>query len=194
MSGPTDPTDLAEPLGSSVRRLYRDRPGIYQVSGHRSASGQIELRKAHCGTSHYAIYEMPASQCHPATAKPGQSKHETGEAVDLGFRTEADKQYAHANAAAYGIHFPVSGEDWHAEAIGPTTSPAPGSSSVQDPAAMALVGLAASSSSGGGGAGGLLNAAELFTNPHTWFRVWLMMAGATLATLGVVLLVTDAGK
>lgn len=52
-------------------------------SGWRDYNTQVSLRKAHCGTSDYAIYEMPSSQCHPPTAIPGRSNHERGLAVDF---------------------------------------------------------------------------------------------------------------
>jgi LAS superfamily LD-carboxypeptidase LdcB len=51
--------------------------------GYRDPQAQIELRKAHCGTSDYAIYEMPSSQCSPPTARPGSSMHEEGLAIDF---------------------------------------------------------------------------------------------------------------
>ena len=51
--------------------------------GYRSASRQIALRKAHCGTSEYAVWQMPASRCRPPTARPGRSDHETGRAIDF---------------------------------------------------------------------------------------------------------------
>lgn len=51
--------------------------------GYRSSDNQIRLRRAHCGTSDYAVWEMPASQCRPPTARPGRSAHEKGLAVDF---------------------------------------------------------------------------------------------------------------
>ena len=51
--------------------------------GYRDNSRQIELRRQHCGTSDYAVYQMPASQCRPPTARPGFSQHEVGLAVDF---------------------------------------------------------------------------------------------------------------
>ncbi len=51
--------------------------------GYRSSDGQIAARQANCGTSNYAIYEMPASSCSPPTARPGQSMHEQGLAIDF---------------------------------------------------------------------------------------------------------------
>ena len=54
--------------------------------GHRSPERQIELRRQNCGTSYYAIYEMPSSQCSPPTARPGRSMHERGLAIDFNCR------------------------------------------------------------------------------------------------------------
>ncbi len=51
--------------------------------GYRDNSRQIELRRQHCGTSEYAIYQMSASQCSPPTARPGFSQHQVGLAVDF---------------------------------------------------------------------------------------------------------------
>ena len=51
--------------------------------GYRSIESQIRLRRANCGTSDYAIWEMPASRCRPPTARPGLSQHEVGLAIDF---------------------------------------------------------------------------------------------------------------
>ena len=51
--------------------------------GYRSSDGQVAARRANCGTSDYDIYEKPASACSPPTARPGQSMHEQGLAIDF---------------------------------------------------------------------------------------------------------------
>jgi hypothetical protein len=51
-------------------------------------------------------------------ARPGHSKHEQGIAADLGYADAATKKWVHDNAASFGIHFPLSNEDWHAEVLG----------------------------------------------------------------------------
>ena len=56
---------------------------ILSGGGYRDNSRQIELRRQHCGISEYAIYQMPASQCSPPTARPGFSQHQVGLAVDF---------------------------------------------------------------------------------------------------------------
>ncbi|QXC62753.1 D-alanyl-D-alanine carboxypeptidase family protein [Aquihabitans sp. G128] len=83
--------------------------------GYRDPAAQIELRKAHCGTSYYAIYEMPASSCHPPTARPGSSQHELGLAIDFSncsSRSSACYRWLAANAAGYGF-YNLPSEPWH---------------------------------------------------------------------------------
>jgi hypothetical protein len=84
-------------------------------SGYRSHERQIELRRQHCGTSSYAIYEMPSSQCSPPTARPGSSMHEQGLAIDFvncSSRSTACYQWLSANAATFGFHN-LPSEPWH---------------------------------------------------------------------------------
>lgn len=56
---------------------------VFSGGGYRDSSAQVAARRANCGTSDYAIYEMPPSQCSPPTARPGTSMHEQGLAVDF---------------------------------------------------------------------------------------------------------------
>jgi uncharacterized protein YlxW (UPF0749 family) len=87
--------------------------------GYRSSDQQIALRKAHCGTSDYAIYEMPANQCHPPTARPGASMHERGLAIDftvngsiITSHSDPAWQWLSKNAAKYGL-YNLASEPWH---------------------------------------------------------------------------------
>ena len=88
-------------------------------SGYRSHARQIELRRAHCGPSHYAIYEMPSSQCSPPTARPGASMHEQGLAIDfscngtlIAGHDDPCYKWLDENAATYGL-FNLPSESWH---------------------------------------------------------------------------------
>jgi len=88
-------------------------------NGYRDPAEQIALRRAHCGTSHYAIYEAPSSSCSPPTARPGTSQHEQGLAVDLtcnggGALGSSSPCFAwlQANAASYGL-YNLPSEPWH---------------------------------------------------------------------------------
>jgi peptidoglycan hydrolase CwlO-like protein len=84
-------------------------------SGYRDSANQIRLRKAHCGSSHYAIYQMSASSCRPPTAKPGTSQHEIGLAIDFSncsSRSTACYRWLAANAARFGF-YNLPSEPWH---------------------------------------------------------------------------------
>ena len=87
--------------------------------GYRSPDEQIALREAHCGTSDYAIYEMPSSECDPPTAPPGSSMHEQGLAIDFtcnGGGTLSSESVCFTwlsnNAATYGL-YNLPSEPWH---------------------------------------------------------------------------------
>jgi peptidoglycan hydrolase CwlO-like protein len=84
-------------------------------SGYRDPSRQIELRRQHCGSSYYAIYQMSPSACSPPTARPGQSQHEIGLAIDFSncsTRGTSCYQWLAANAASFGF-YNLPSEAWH---------------------------------------------------------------------------------
>jgi LAS superfamily LD-carboxypeptidase LdcB len=88
-------------------------------SGYRDSQRQIELRRQNCGTSDYAIYEMPASQCSPPTARPGTSMHEQGLAIDftcnggtISSQSSPCFGWLDRHAASYGL-FNLPSEPWH---------------------------------------------------------------------------------
>jgi LAS superfamily LD-carboxypeptidase LdcB len=87
--------------------------------GYRSPEEQIQLRMENCGTSDYAIYQMPASQCDPPTARPGTSLHEQGLAIDFTCDGGSVVDYGdvcwnwlEANANSYGL-YNLPSEPWH---------------------------------------------------------------------------------
>jgi uncharacterized membrane protein len=87
--------------------------------GYRDAAQQIALRRAHCGTSYYAVYEMPAGSCSPPTARPGTSLHESGLAIDFSCngalitsRSNTCYRWLAAHAASYGL-YNLPSEAWH---------------------------------------------------------------------------------
>jgi hypothetical protein len=78
----------------------------------RDPQQQIALRMQNCGTSHYAIYQMPSGECSPPTAIPGTSNHERGLAIDFRNCSSTCFNWLSAHAADYGLHnFPP--EPWH---------------------------------------------------------------------------------
>lgn len=86
--------------------------------GYRSSTSQISLRRAHCGTSNWAIYRKPSYQCHPPTARPGASMHERGLAVDFTqngralWSNTSGYRWLRRNAAKYGFRN-LPSEPWH---------------------------------------------------------------------------------
>lgn len=87
--------------------------------GYRSYQKQVELRKEHCGTTSYDIYEKPSSQCVPPTARPGKSMHEQGLAIDFIYNGKLIKspdnpgfQWLARNAPRFGL-YNLPSEPWH---------------------------------------------------------------------------------
>ncbi len=86
--------------------------------GYRDSAGQIATRRNNCGSSDYAIYEMPASSCRPPTARPGSSMHERGLAIDFTqngstlTRSSSGFHWLKANAASFGF-YNLPSEPWH---------------------------------------------------------------------------------
>ena len=107
-------TSIAGPLDAMLAAAEAE--GLTLTgSGYRSHEQQIQLRRAHCGTSDYAIYRMPSSQCSPPTARPGTSLHEQGLAIDFAncsSHTTRCWQWLDANAARFGF-FNLPSEAWH---------------------------------------------------------------------------------
>ena len=111
-------TEIADSLAALLDAASADGFTL-SGGGFRDPAAQIALRRANCGTSEFAIWEMPASQCSPPTARPGQSLHETGLAVDftndgslITSRTEPAFIWLLANAASHGF-FNHPAEPWH---------------------------------------------------------------------------------
>lgn len=87
--------------------------------GYRSSDGQVATRRANCGSSDYDIYEKPASECSPPTARPGQSMHEQGLAVDFTWNGQLIQSRGNAafgwlsnNAGRFGLAN-LPREPWH---------------------------------------------------------------------------------
>ncbi len=107
---------------ADIQRLLADAEaaGIDLAGGgYRDPAAQIRTRRNNCGTSNYAIYEMPASQCRPPTARPGRSMHEQGKAIDFTYngrlirsRSGPGWHWLAANAARYGLKN-LPSEPWH---------------------------------------------------------------------------------
>lgn len=108
-------------LADALERLVADAAAEGVVLGGwgwRSDEQQRALRQEHCGSSPEAVEQLPASACRPPTARPGQSRHEWGVAIDLTVDgrvvTAGSPAYAwlQAHAEDYGL-VNLPGEPWH---------------------------------------------------------------------------------
>ena len=113
--------EVAGDIAPQVQRLLGDAAddGIVMCgTGYRDPADQIRVRRQNCGTSYYAIYQAPSSACSPPTARPGESMHEQGLAIDftVGGRTLSSTSSAYrwmkANSSNYGL-YNLAGEPWH---------------------------------------------------------------------------------
>ncbi len=115
--GITVATEIAEQLENLLSAAEADG-FIMGGGGYRDSGGQIAVRRANCGTSNYDVYERPASSCAPPTARPGQSMHERGLAVDFTWNgalissRNAAFQWLSRNAGRYGLSN-LPREPWH---------------------------------------------------------------------------------
>lgn len=50
-------------------------------------------------------------------APPGKSNHNRGQAADLTYGSDAAREWVHANAAKFGLSFPMGHEPWHVEPV-----------------------------------------------------------------------------
>jgi len=110
---------IADDLRAMLDAAAADGVGLCG-GGWRDPEQQIQLRRAHCGTSDYAVWEMPSGSCSPPTARPGRSQHEVGLAIDFtcnggGSITSSGSpcfQWLSAHAADYGF-YNLPSERWH---------------------------------------------------------------------------------
>lgn len=110
--------NIAAQLGAMIAAAAVD--GITLTGGGwRSPDEQIQIRMEVCGTSDYAIWEMPSWECSPPVARPGRSMHEQGLAIDFTAGGDLIRSRSHpafawlaANAERYGF-YNLPSEPWH---------------------------------------------------------------------------------
>jgi LAS superfamily LD-carboxypeptidase LdcB len=98
------PKGLQSGFSSMLLAMLQDaRKAGYSIgfSGWRSYEEQVRLKK----------------QKPNLAATPGRSNHGWGLASDLSYGSAAAQRWVHANAARYGLRFPMSYEPWHIEPL-----------------------------------------------------------------------------
>jgi len=106
---------VAAQVVAMINAAAADGVSLRIGNSYRSVSSQIALRRQNCGSSYYAIYEMSSGSCHPPTAKPGQSQHQLGLAIDFAAcssRSSACYRWLSGNASRFG-YYNLPSEAWH---------------------------------------------------------------------------------
>lgn len=88
------------------------RGRIEVISGYRDDEHQERLWNA--ALEKYGDPEIADNW----VARPGTSNHGKGQAMDLSYMDDETKEWAHANAAQFGLEFPMAHEPWHVELAG----------------------------------------------------------------------------
>ena len=91
--------------GTLLRFLNENPYGVGITSLDRDKAQQAAL---------YARYQ---AQGGAPVAPPGRSNHNHGVAADISYEDDNARKWAHDNAAAYGLRFPMNNEPWHVEPI-----------------------------------------------------------------------------
>jgi LAS superfamily LD-carboxypeptidase LdcB len=128
--GPALPEDIVSVQGLRVHESIAHDVGLLLDAaeaddidldgyGYRTNTQQIALRRRHCGSSDYEIYEKPPSECSPPTARPGSSRHQAGLAIDFTYRgriitsrSSPAFEWLDDNAGRFGLRN-LPSEPWH---------------------------------------------------------------------------------
>lgn len=110
-------TGMSPDFAAALQNLFGSAPpnvraGLQVSSGYRSPERQAQLWAD--ALKKYGN----ADAARKWVAPPGRSKHNHGQAADLKFMNDVAKQWVHANAANYGLSFPLANENWHVELAG----------------------------------------------------------------------------
>jgi hypothetical protein len=106
-------TGLKPQFREALEQLISAAPGPISVSsGYRSPELQRQLFAN-------AIRKYGSEQAaRKWVAPPGKSRHNHGTGADLRFGSPEARQWAHANAARFGLNFRMGHEPWHIEYAG----------------------------------------------------------------------------
>lgn len=101
---------FAEKLAKMLASMPDDMKGSVTIkSGYRSVERQQQL-----WLEALKKYGSPEA-ARQWVAPPGNSQHNKGNAADLGYSSDASRQWMHQNAGNFGLSFPLSNENWHIE-------------------------------------------------------------------------------
>ena len=102
--------DFQKRLATMIASMPKELQGSVTVnSGFRSVERQQQL-----WLEALKKYGSPEA-ARKWVAPPGNSQHNRGNAADLGYKSDASRQWVHANANQFGLNFPMGHEPWHIE-------------------------------------------------------------------------------
>lgn len=110
-------TGLQGGFNNSLAAMFAGAPPEIQAQLRVMSAYRSPERQAQLWEEALAKYGSPEA-ARKWVAPPGNSKHNHGQAVDLRFLGDEAKNWVHANAAQYGLHFPMAHEPWHIEPVG----------------------------------------------------------------------------
>lgn len=99
-------------FNSALQKFLKESGGRISIgNSYRSPERQAQLWEA-------ALRKYgSAAKARRWVAPPGKSNHGRGLAADLKYVDKSAIAWAHANAKRYGLHFPLSNENWHIEPV-----------------------------------------------------------------------------
>lgn len=101
-------------FNSALAQLIASAPPEIQQSLRVSSGYRSPERQAELWADALKKYGS-AAEARKWVAPPGNSQHNHGNAADLKYASPAAREWAHANAARFGLAFPLDNEDWHIE-------------------------------------------------------------------------------
>lgn len=101
---------FSEKLAAMIASMPDNLKGSVTInSGYRSVERQQQL-----WLQALQKYGSPEA-ARKWVAPPGNSQHNKGAAADLGYGSDAARQWVHSNASRFGLSFPMKHEPWHIE-------------------------------------------------------------------------------
>ena len=103
---------LDDPFQNALEAFVQASGGrLSLLSGYRDEQHQQDLWDD-------AVAQYGEALAPHYVARPGTSNHNRGVAADLRFIGPGAREWAHENAARFGLSFPMSWEPWHIEPVG----------------------------------------------------------------------------
>lgn len=113
-------TSALEQMIAAMPEELRGQVTIY--SGWRPAT-RAEAPAGYVGETQDEIFAKAVAKygseaaARKHAAPPGKSNHNRGQAADLRYGSDAARDWIHANAAQFGLSFPMGHEPWHIEPV-----------------------------------------------------------------------------